>query len=487
MNKRRYFQLGCMIFLTLATQLITLIKMSVIASTFGISVQMDAFNFSNNIATFIFSFISTGVATVLIPAYIYKKSPNAINSFVSVIYFFSIIAVIFIYISRYVIASLFSSDMVFITTVCSLMLIILISQFTNTIIGVASAYLQSKNVFNSPKVIVLIINLILTILVFLKKNISIYDYSLFILITSFISMTLHVILIKKYDFRYKVKFDLKDEEFRAMIHIFIPTVFSAGIYQITLLTDSLIATSLGEGQISLLNYSNSIMGMINMLLTTNLITFIYPKISKEIEKKDNDNKVFEFFPLFIFLMVFIVVCLITIGKEGISLLYERGEFNNKFTDVIYLCTIIYSISLPVNMVRELIYRALYAHGDTKMTFYNSVSASIINFVLSIVLACFLGIYGIILGTVCTSFISSSNIIFKYYKKYEIKNIKSFVFIDIFKILTAAALTIIVIFFIQNYITINYKVVYVIFYGVLTFSIYFILILVMKVKFFSVKL
>ena len=74
-----------------------------------------------------------------------------------------------------------------------------------------------------------------------------------------------------------------------------------------------------------------------------------------------------------------------------------------------------------------------------------------------------------------------------YKKYEIKNIKSFVFIDIFKILTAAALTIIVIFFIQNYITINYKVVYVIFYGVLTFSIYFILILVMKVKFFSVKL
>ena len=45
MNKRRYIQLGCMIGLTLLTQLITLIKMSVVASNFGVSVQMDAFNF----------------------------------------------------------------------------------------------------------------------------------------------------------------------------------------------------------------------------------------------------------------------------------------------------------------------------------------------------------------------------------------------------------------------------------------------------------
>ncbi|RGC08667.1 teichoic acid transporter, partial [Absiella sp. AM54-8XD] len=141
MNKRRYIQLGCMIGLTLLTQLITLIKMSVVASNFGVSVQMDAFNFSNNIASFIFSFISTGVATVLIPAYIYKKSPTAINTFISVIYFFSIVSVIFIFAFRYSIASMFSPNKLFITTVCSLMFVILISQFTNTIIGVASAYL----------------------------------------------------------------------------------------------------------------------------------------------------------------------------------------------------------------------------------------------------------------------------------------------------------------------------------------------------------
>ena len=43
------------------------------------------------------------------------------------------------------------------------------SQFTNTIIGVASAYLQSENVFNLPKIIVLITNLVLTSLTLLKK------------------------------------------------------------------------------------------------------------------------------------------------------------------------------------------------------------------------------------------------------------------------------------------------------------------------------
>ena len=224
-----------------------------------------------------------------------------------------------------------------------------------------------------------------------------------------------------------------------------------------------------------------------MLLTTNLITFIYPKISKDIENGNNDNKVFEFFPLFTFVMVLIVVGLITIGEEGISLLYERGAFNRDFTSVIYICTIIYSISLPINMVRELVYRSLYAHGDTKLTFYNSVSASIINFVLSILFSFFIGIYGIILGTVITSIFSLSRIIYKFCKKYKIKNIEPFIFIDIMKILVTAVLTVIIIFLIQNIIIINNSILFILFYGILTVCIYLVLMLFMKVEFFKVKL
>lgn len=51
-SKKGYFQLGFMIFLTLIIQALSLIKASMIASYFGVSYEMDAYNFVNSIATF---------------------------------------------------------------------------------------------------------------------------------------------------------------------------------------------------------------------------------------------------------------------------------------------------------------------------------------------------------------------------------------------------------------------------------------------------
>ena len=68
--------------------------------------------------------------------------------------------------------------------------------------------------------------------------------------------------------------------------VFTPTVLSTGLYQVSLLTDSIISSNLGQGEISKLSYSNTIMTLINTVILSNIMTYFYPKIAKDINNED---------------------------------------------------------------------------------------------------------------------------------------------------------------------------------------------------------
>jgi putative peptidoglycan lipid II flippase len=82
-NRREAIQLLLMILLTGFSQIIALYKSSYTATRFGASTQMDAYNFATNIASFLFLFITSGITTVVIPAYIKKESAKVINTFIT--------------------------------------------------------------------------------------------------------------------------------------------------------------------------------------------------------------------------------------------------------------------------------------------------------------------------------------------------------------------------------------------------------------------
>ena len=51
--------LALMVVITCITQIITLMKSSIVAGIFGVSSEMDAYNFSNNMVSFIFGIIAS--------------------------------------------------------------------------------------------------------------------------------------------------------------------------------------------------------------------------------------------------------------------------------------------------------------------------------------------------------------------------------------------------------------------------------------------
>src|SRR5699024_6032051 len=120
-------------------------------------------------------------------------------------------------------------------------------------------------------------------IIILNPSINIYKYALIINITSILNVILHYILmIKNTQYIFKISFNYKDKKLKKLLKNFIPIIFSTGLYQISLMIDTVIASRLGVGQISILNYSNNIMGMINTLIIGNITTFLFPKIVKDL-------------------------------------------------------------------------------------------------------------------------------------------------------------------------------------------------------------
>src|SRR5690606_28280281 len=118
----------------------------------------------------------------------------------------------------------------------------------------------------------------------------------------------------------------------------------------------------------------------------------------------------------------------SIGREGISILFERGEFTSENTTKVFLVSLILSISLPSNGLRDLMYRYFYINKDTYTPFKNSIVVSLINITLSIILSIFIGLPGVVLGTVLASFLSLVFISIKFKNKFQIHfNINTFIF------------------------------------------------------------
>lgn len=479
-NSRPMFQLGLMMILTIFTQVIMLLKTSVIASSFGASVEMDAFNFANSIGNFMYSFIGAGITTVLIPNLINNKKKEAINIFISVLYSVGFIILLLVHMLRgTLVKGLSSGSEEFVLITCNIMFITLITQYINSFTGTTNAIFQCSGKFNFPKFVNLLVSSVLVVLVLLEKDLTIYKYSLIILITTIINVAIQIYLAISGGYKFKFKLDLRNKEFIKMIKVFAPTVLSTGLYQITLLTDSIISSNLGEGDISKLSYSNNIMTLVNTIILGNIMTYFYPKIAKDIKKEDGQKRLFDLSIIINAIMILMVVGFCIVGKDGIAILYERGKFTSNITTIVYICTLIYMIGLPTNAFRDLIYRYFYANEDTITPFKNSLIISLINIFISIVLAYFMGIYGVIIGTVISSYISLSMILLRFSEKFKFKYSIRYLIVENIKLIISAIITIYLVVFIRGVLPKFNVMVSFLVYGSISVVLYVILMSILK--------
>lgn len=487
-NKGNEIQLLLMILISISSQLFALYKSSYTATHFGATNEMDAYNYALNIASFLFAFVTTGVTTVIIPAYVKKKNPKAINTFITIIYGCIMTVMIVVYLFRYPLISLLTNrDIQFQHYFADFLIYAFIIQCIISFLAVTTAYYQCINHYVIPKFIVLVANLLVFFILLITKELAIDQYIEILVLGSVINFIIDVTIAFKLGFRYTPQFLFKGTETKSLLLIFLPTLFSSGVYKIHTLVDTMIAANLGTGQLTILTYATQIVNMVNTFVVSNLTVYAYPKIVARIQEEDGKGKLWDYAILFHAIICLIICGFIAVGDYGINLIFVRGNFGRDEGRILYLCSCVYILGQQTNIIRDLIYRYFYANDDTKTTFYNSVIVSLLNIVLSIILVIPFGVYGVVIGTILSSAISLVMIIFRFNRVFLLGPEFKMAVIEYVKTIAISMVTVTVMLGIKFLSPLSNDIICFVTYGCLTVVVYFVLMLVMRNKALKVRI
>ncbi len=212
------------------------------------------------------------------------------------------------------------------------------------------------------------------------------------------------------DFHYSMTFRPKDERFRKVISLGLPALMSMAVTEMSHTVDQAISSTLGKGSISALDYGYRLIAFITGVIGVPIVTIMFSKMSERESAKDRDGiKAIAMQSVEVLLMVLlpVVVLCCVLSDDIIRLVYTRGAFNEEsmyLTSGVFFCYLLGVVSFCVS---DLLNRAFHSMQKTKLTMWVSLFVMISNAGISILIAHYIGVNGLALGTVISSFMGTA--------------------------------------------------------------------------------
>lgn len=182
--------------------------------------------------------------------------------------------------------------------------------------------------------------------------------------------------------------------------IALPAMLAGGVVQINLLVGRQVA-SFYEGAIAWLNYADRLyqlpLGVIGIAVGVVLL----PDLSRRLAAKDDDgarNALSRAAEVSLALTIPSAVALVVVPYPLISVLFERGAFDATDSAATALAVAVYGFGLPAFVLQKILQPLYFAREDTRTPFRFAVVSMVVNVVIAIVGAYFLGFIGAAIGT-----------------------------------------------------------------------------------------
>lgn len=199
------------------------------------------------------------------------------------------------------------------------------------------------------------------------------------------------------------------EDVKELLKIIGPAAIGAGVMQINLLVDVLIAARfLPEGSVSWLFYADRLnqlpLGVIGIATGTVLLPSISRLLSAGDHKAANSqqNRAIEFSLL---LTLPSAAALAVIAGPIISTLFERDAFTAVDTIATASALAVYALGLPAYVIAKALTPAYFARKDTKTPVKFAVIALVVNMILNIILIQYLAHVGLAAATAIAAWLN----------------------------------------------------------------------------------
>ena len=195
-----------------------------------------------------------------------------------------------------------------------------------------------------------------------------------------------------------------------LLKLIAPAAVGAGVVQINLVIDIILASLLPEGSVSYLFYADRLaqlpIGVVGVAVGTALL----PLLSRQIASGDQasaheaQNRALEFALL---LALPAALALLVVAAPIISVLFERGAFDAEVTLKTSYALMAYAVGLPAYVLVKVLTPGFFARHDTKTPVRIALIALGVNLVLNIVLMIPLQHAGLALATAISAWVNTA--------------------------------------------------------------------------------
>ena len=194
-------------------------------------------------------------------------------------------------------------------------------------------------------------------------------------------------------------------EVRLLARRIVPGAVGAGVYQLNLVINTMIASTVADGAVSYLNYADRVnqlpLGVVGIAIGTALL----PVLSRQIKSGqgeaaiESQNRAMEFGLL---LTLPAAAALIAIAEPIIRVLFQRGSFGPAETTATAAALMAFAIGLPAYVLVKVLTPAFFAREDTATPVKVAGATMALNVALNLALMHPLAHVGMALSTALAS-------------------------------------------------------------------------------------
>lgn len=223
----------------------------------------------------------------------------------------------------------------------------------------------------------------------------------------------------------------------------VPGMLGAGVTQINIFMDMILASFLEDGSIAYLYYADRLLQLPLSLIGVSLSTIMLPKLSKLYKNEDliiaaKLQKESIIYGLSLSFVGSIGIFLL--AEPIISIIFERGAFHS--THQTSLALMMFSFGLSAHVLNKILSVPFFAVGDTKTPVMLGLISVFCNFILNVILMQFLSYAGLALSTSISAWVLTILLIKNTKIKLDLKK-------DVLKIILCSMFIGLVIFFIKS--------------------------------------
>ena len=389
-----------------------LVRNMVIAQQFGLGAELDAYYAAFKLPDLLFTIVAGGaLATAFIPVFAdvlanegrmaaWRLAAAITNMVVLVVLAFATLTAIFApWLVENLIAPGFNPSQQAETV--SLMRIVLFSTLVFGISSVQSGVLHGFKHFLLPALAPAIYPAgVIVGAVWLSPTYGIHGLAWGAVLGAVLHLLIKIPALLYYGLRWWPVLDLRRETVQQVLVLMGPRVIDLGVFHLTLLATTNLASRLDAGSVSAIEWGWDAMQLPETIIGTAFGLVAFPTLAQLAAQKkiaELRHTLAETLRAIIALTVPAACGLILLGRPMLALLYQRGAFTAEATEAVLIALQFFALGLVGHACLEVAARAFFAQKDTITPLFVAIGSAVGNILLGILLMGWLGHGGLALA------------------------------------------------------------------------------------------